>query len=195
MGYLLNGRTNRPTNGTLADPISADKDAPRGRRPLVTASTLVELERRAEEIVPETQQLNLDGLTLCIGSSDVHEYGKMLAEAVCRRLGVAFLDAGVHAEPAAFAELAVARGADAVVIATYNGVALSYFEALRDALKARGSGLPIVIGGRLNQIPEASNSSLPQDVSAELKAAGALPCTDMAELPGLLETLKKEAVA
>ena len=179
----------------LYGPGATDPEAPHGRRPLVMASTLAELERRAETIVQDTRRLNLEGLTLCIGSSDVHEYGKMLAEAVCRRLGVTLLDAGIHAEPEDLAELALAQGADAVVIATYNGVALSYFEALRDALTIRHSSLPIVIGGRLNQIPEASNSSLPRDVTVDLKEAGALPCTDMADLPGLLETLRKEAVA
>jgi hypothetical protein len=43
-------------------------------------------------------------------------------------------------------------------------------------LKAAGSDMPVLIGGRLNEIPEDSNSGLPVDVKADIEALGALPC-------------------
>jgi hypothetical protein len=36
--------------------------------------------------------------------------------------------------------------------------------------------MPVLIGGRLNEIPEDSNSGLPVDVKADIEALGALPC-------------------
>ena len=63
--------------------------------------------------------------------------------------------------------------------------------ALRDAVTERGGEIPIVIGGRLNQIAENSNSSLPRDVTAALAEAGGLPCPDMASFTArLVETAK-----
>ncbi|MDT4889750.1 hypothetical protein FQZ97_1264940 [compost metagenome] len=36
--------------------------------------------------------------------------------------------------------------------------------------------MPVLIGGKLNEIPEDSNSGLPVDVKADIEALGALPC-------------------
>jgi hypothetical protein len=51
--------------------------------------------------------------------------------------------------------------------------------------------VPILIGGRLNQIPEGSNSSLPVDVGDELAAAGAVVCREAAELVPRLAGLRR----
>jgi methylmalonyl-CoA mutase cobalamin-binding subunit len=164
---------------------------PRGRQPLVKASTLDELEREAEriagEVTPEDREaIAAADLSVCLASTDVHEYGKILAEALCRRLGVRVIDAGIHAEPDAFADQALAGGADLIAVSTYNGIALDYLVALRSALAARGGEIPIVIGGKLNQIAEHSNSSLPSDVTAALAEAGGVPCPDMASFAARL---------
>jgi hypothetical protein len=45
----------------------------------------------------------------------------------------------------------------------------------------------VLIGGRLNQVPSGSNSSLPVDVSAELAAGGAIVCHEIEDaVPALL---------
>jgi hypothetical protein len=45
----------------------------------------------------------------------------------------------------------------------------------------------VLIGGRLNQVPSGSNSSLPVDVSAELAAGGAIVCREIEDaVPALL---------
>ena len=57
-----------------------------------------------------------------------------------------------------------------------------------------GLDIPVLMGGRLNQIPEASNSSLPVDVGAELEEAGALLCRSAAEMgPALVGLIKDPA--
>ena len=43
-------------------------------------------------------------------------------------------------------------------------------------LARRGVYVPIFIGGKLNRIPDSSNTSLPVDVGAEIGEAGAIVC-------------------
>lgn len=45
------------------------------------------------------------------------------------------------------------------------------------------------MGGRLNQVPDDSNSGLPMDVTADLAALGVVPCQDPLQLVRVLETL------
>jgi methylmalonyl-CoA mutase cobalamin-binding subunit len=168
----------------LYGPGTADGREPRGRRPMVKASTIAELEARAEAVIrnltPETRaRIAAARLNICFGSSDVHEYGKMLAETICRRMDADIMDAGVHAEPTAFAQMAIRGNADLIVVGTYNGIALDYLLSLKRSLTQRGARIPVVVGGRLNQLPETSNSSLPRDVTEDIKTAGGIPCADM----------------
>ena len=66
-------------------------------------------------------------------------------------------------------------------------VALSYLRELKAEMGALDLDIPVLIGGRLNQIPEASNSSLPVEVTDELAAAGATVCRAVADAaPALL---------
>ena len=177
----------------LFGPGPPDPEAPHGRAALVKATTIAALEAAAAK---EVERLNpaartriaAAGLTVCLGATDVHEYGKILVAEVLRRLGVGVLDAGIHAEPAVMVDRALAEGADLVAISTYNGVALSYLQEIKGALAAREAELPLLIGGKLNQIAKDSNSSLPVEVTGELEAAGALVCrTPSVMLGHLLE--------
>ena len=176
-------------------PGDPDEAAPRGRKPLIEASPVAELNARAEAVAAaleegERARLAEAGLTVCVASSDVHEYGKMLVERALASSGVESLDAGVHADPDRLVALAREGGAAAIAISTYNGVALDYLSAVRRELRAAGLDIPVFVGGKLNQIPADSNSALPVDVTRELKALGARPCRCVEEmLRGLLERL------
>jgi methylmalonyl-CoA mutase cobalamin-binding subunit len=112
----------------------------------------------------------------------VHEYGKVLLEAVLRRVGVEVADAGVSVDPEAVAQRASEAGANLIAISTYNGVALAYLRSLRAELCRRGLELPMFIGGKLNQIPDDDPSSLPLDVSEELRRLGGIPCRSIEEM-------------
>ena len=165
----------------LFGPGPPDPEAPHGRAALVKATTIAALEAAAEKQVQNLNptaraEIAAAALTVCLGATDVHEYGKILIAEILRRLGVGLLDVGVHSEPAAMVETALAQGADMLAISTYNGVALSYLQAIKGELAARGADLPLLIGGKLNQIAKDSNSSLPVDVAGELEAAGAVVC-------------------
>ncbi|MBT5414261.1 MAG: hypothetical protein HOK81_06635, partial [Rhodospirillaceae bacterium] len=85
---------------------------------------------------------------------------------------------------------ALAGGADFIALSTYNGIALSYLTRLRAEMAKAGLDIPVYLGGRLNQVPEGSNTSLPVDVSAKLREAGAVTCED---LPAMLGRMAEPA--
>ena len=179
-------------------PGQLDKSYRRGRTPIVQASTIAALESAAQKkvykIASDEKVLIADAnLRIVLCTTDVHEYGKILLEETFDRLSVETLDAGVHAEPNDLVEL-VRSGADAIAVSTYNGVALDYLKALRAALEMAGLETPILMGGKTNQIPQGSNSSLPVDVSNELAEEGALVCRSIEDMtPHLLELAKGKA--
>ena len=165
----------------LFGPGERREDQLRRRVPLVPATTVAALEARGEGLVDslsrtEQEAVRRAGFTACVTCTDVHEYGKLLVEAVLRRLDVEVVDAGVSADPDAVAERAAAAGADFIAVSTYSGVALTYLRDLRQEMAQVGLDVPIFIGGKLNQIPDGSSSSMPADVSDELRALGAVVC-------------------
>ena len=82
------------------------------------------------------------------------------------------MDGGVSVDPDDLAESARQSGCDLICISTYNGVALDFVEAVLNDLRASGCEIPVLVGGRLNQIPDASNTSLPVDVADRIAALG-----------------------
>lgn len=155
--------------------------AERGRAPVVTATTLAALQARADKIVnaldADTRaELSAAGAVVCVASTDVHEYGKILLETILERLAMQVIDCGIAADPDAVARRAQNSHADAIAISTYNGIALTYLRSLRAELARLGISPLIFIGGRLNQVPDNTPSSMPVDVSADLKNLGAQVC-------------------
>ena len=107
-------------------------------------------------------------------------------------LGVQILDGGVSVDADALALSACKAQAQAIMVSTYNGIALDYYRRLKSALTAQGSAIPVLIGGRINQIPQGSNTSLPVDVTDELTADGAIVCREIEDaVPALLRILEE----
>ena len=155
----------------------------RGRKPLIHAEWARELNHKAEAWVATQTPLPPERpLVVCVGTTDVHEHGKYLVEQALEGLGVGIVDAGVAVDPETLVACAVQNRADVIAISTYNGVALSYARAVKDAMRQQGLSLPVLIGGKLNEIPKDSNSGLPVDVTREIAAAGCLPCADLDDM-------------
>ena len=80
--------------------------------------------------------------------------------------------AGSRALTGAFLAAVVAAakqgGADCIAVSTFNGFALEYVTMLQKEMARAGLDIPVFVGGRLNQVPDGSNTSLPVDVGAEL---------------------------
>jgi methylmalonyl-CoA mutase cobalamin-binding subunit len=170
-----------------------DPRAMGGRVPLVPAtilSEIAEMSHAALERADPALRLMVNGLRVLVATSDVHEHGKMLVDEMLRQLGAEPLDGGTSTDPGPLAQRALDLRPDAIAISTYNGVALAYYQALKAELERQGLDVPVLIGGRLNQIPEGSNSSLPVDVGDRLAAEGAIICRAAADLLPALAALR-----
>lgn len=151
------------------------------RAPLIASPVIQELEENCrsiagslnEEAVIELAKRKLRVLT---ATTDVHEHGKQLIDRLLSEVGVEVIDGGISVDPDQVAALAAEHGCDAIAMSTYNGVALTYARSLLSELEAQDLQLPILIGGRLNQIPDQTNSSLPVDVTAQLSGLGLVVC-------------------
>jgi methylmalonyl-CoA mutase cobalamin-binding subunit len=166
------------------------------RLPMVKTSPILELQNHAQRcldaINPETHEMIRDAQLLgCLATTDVHEYGKLLLETVLQRLGVELVDAGASIDPDMLAETAYGNKVDFIALSTYNGVALDYLKRLRNEMARHKSNIPVFIGGKLNQVPDNSQDSLPVDVSHELRAAGAIVCYEVNDMLKQLAQMKR----
>ena len=172
-----------------------DRAALRGRAPLAPSPIMEEVEHMAAARITrigaeEIAAVRDAGLNVLVATTDVHEHGKLVIERVFADVGIGSIDGGVSADPDALVAEARATGADAIAISTYNGIALDYVTAVKSELEAHGLDIPVLVGGRLNQIPKGSNTSLPVDVTAELEAAGAVICMQVEDaIPALLRNV------
>ena len=153
----------------------------RNRLPVVRATTVAALEAQGDGAVSflsrsDRNSIREFGFTACVTSTDVHEYGKILVETVLEQLGVTVIDAGISADPDMVAKRTAETGADFIAVSTYNGIALHYLQALRVEMARVELDVPVFVGGKLNQIPDDSSSSLPVDVTAELRDLGVVIC-------------------
>jgi methylmalonyl-CoA mutase cobalamin-binding domain/chain len=150
--------------------------------PLVRSHSIEQLEQEGEGLigrmtVAEREAIAAAGLRGCIATTDVHEYGKVLIETVLKGLGVEIIDGGISTDPNDLARQAQTSAADFIALSSYNGIALQFVTELRRELGERDAGLPVFIGGKLNRVPDGTNTSLPVDISNEIAAAGAIVCT------------------
>ncbi len=155
----------------------------RSRQPLIHAEWARELNQKAADWVG--RQVPLEAArkpVVCIGTTDVHEHGKYLVEQALEGLGAGIVDAGVAIDPETLVMRAKETGADVIAVSTYNGVALSYAKAVKAVMASHGLDLPVMIGGRLNEIPKDSNSGLPVDVRSDIAEIGCRPCADLDEM-------------
>lgn len=164
---------------------------PGRRKAVFLATTISELEQQAELCVnalsiDQKQNLSHKNLKICVATTDIHEYGKLLVESVLAKLGIPTMDGGVCTDPEDLVARVVLEKANVIAISTYNGVALDYLQRLKSELgKNHLQIAPIYIGGKLNQVIESeapAPNDLPVDVSQQLSAAGAIPCHHLEDM-------------
>jgi hypothetical protein len=170
------------------------ESAPPGRRRAIVEATLVgEIRILAAQRVARVTPADRDAFArlapgIVVATTDVHEHGKLALEFALGALGARLIDGGVSVDADDLAETVRASGGQAVLVSTYNGIALDYVRALKSALGP--AGVPVLVGGRLNQVPSGSNTSLPMDVSRELESEGAIVCREIEDaVPSLLRLL------
>lgn len=177
-----------------------DPSAPNGRSALVQAEWIGELEALAAGWLARQDgtakaRIEAAGLRICVGASDVHEHGKHLVERVLAGLGAVVVDGGVSADPGSLVQAALAGRAELIAVSTYNGVALRYARDVLRALRDAGADLPVCMGGKLNQVPEESNSGLPVDVRADIADLGVAACASLDDLLPVLDRLAASRAA
>jgi methylmalonyl-CoA mutase cobalamin-binding subunit len=151
--------------------------APRELRALETwkHGVVASIAERARRSLPR-----LDGLRVVVAALEVHD---VVRDALARELPAAgcqviVLPSSVSA--AQVAQVAADEDADAVVLGTYNGAALTLGEELTGALAAAGTRPAVVFGGVLN---EDDGGPLPVDARPRLGALG-IHCVDEIEQLG-----------
>ncbi|MEQ9326112.1 MAG: cobalamin-dependent protein [Rhodospirillales bacterium] len=187
----------------LFGPGMEDVGAPHGRRPVEPSPTVTEIERMVALELGAIAPVLIDrvgraGLSVIVASTDVHEHGKHFVEVALGRIGVRVVDGGVSVDPDDLARAAREAGADIVAVSTYNGVAASFVSDLLGNLAATGEPPLLLVGGRLNEIADGSNTSLPRNVEQDLATSGAVPCGGLADALAAIDAmlsqrLEKEA--
>lgn len=172
----------------------------RGRTPIVRSTSIEQVEESGEGFLARMapaarERVRKAKLKACVATTDVHEYGKILVETVLKGLDVEILDGGTSTDPNDLARVARAVGADLIALSSYNGVALGFVTELKAEMKKLGYDLPVFIGGKLNRVPDGSNTSLPVDVSKEIEAAGATVCPDVTVMLDRLAEMSRDSAA
>ena len=84
---------------------------------------------------------------------------------------------------------------DFIALSSYNGVALQFVSDLKNEMGDRKLDVPVFIGGKLNRVPDGSNSSLPVDIGGELTEAGAIVCPNVEILLDKLSEMARPRAA
>jgi methylmalonyl-CoA mutase cobalamin-binding subunit len=179
---------------TLFGPGKPTPGRLRGRTPVVRSHSIEQLESDGEGVVgrmppAHRERIIQARLRACVATTDVHEYGKILVETVLRKLGVEICDGGTSTDPNDLVEKALAARADLIALSSYNGIALQFFLDLKEEMKNRDLAAQVFIGGKLNRVPDGTNTSLPVDIGGELIAAGAIVCPTVDVMLDKLEQL------
>ncbi|WP_420548020.1 cobalamin-dependent protein [Curvivirga sp.] len=167
---------------------------PLRRQPVIPATTFTHLEEMATEYLETASakglfELGEKDFTILTATTDVHEHGKVFLDMIFANANLNVIDGGVSSDPEVIISLAKTHNAKAIAISTYNGVALRYTKSLLNEMKDQGINIPILVGGRLNEIPENSNTNLPTDVTQKIRELGAYPCADMEAASTILSQL------
>ncbi|MFX0185967.1 MAG: hypothetical protein ACFE95_23015, partial [Candidatus Hodarchaeota archaeon] len=91
-------------------------------------------------------------------------------------------------------EKAKASESDFIAISTYSGIALTYVKSLFLEMSKYDLKIPILIGGKLTQIPDYNtSSSKPIDVTDQLSSLGAIVCHSIEDvIENLLKTAQEK---
>lgn len=158
-----------------------DPTWPRGRKPVQLTDMFARTYQRSQAIVQNLPQAKERAkVKVVLASTDVHEHALFIIRRALDAMGLIPIVAGPEKHPADIVKAAFNQAADAIVVGTYNGMALEVGKALRRELDKLGLAIPVFMGGKLNQVVEGQ--ALPVDVANEIAALGLIPCRTIQEL-------------
>jgi methylmalonyl-CoA mutase cobalamin-binding subunit len=154
--------------------------------PTDTFLDFIERRDRAKTVFTGADLKESQKIQLVLGSTDIHEYAMFLIIDGLKSVGIEPVVAGTSVDPEEFADLALEAGANAILVSTHNGMALTYAKQLQIELAARKLDIPIAMGGTLNQ--DIEGEPTPIDVTADLKELGIHVCSDVTDVLTLIGT-------
>lgn len=151
-----------------------DNNAMRGRVPVMPTSIVQTINKIQDDALAK-QNFDgagpLEGVTVVVGSTDVHEFGKEVIRKYLHSAGAKVFDLGTSVAISEIADTLVETGSNILCISTYNGMAYSFAKELMDNLEKSGlSDVHVLMGGRLNEAMDGSD--VPIDVSDKLVKMG-----------------------
>ncbi|MGN0658417.1 MAG: cobalamin-dependent protein [Emergencia sp.] len=164
-----------------------EQDAMRGRVPVRPTAIVREIGRQQSDIMRGIGNLSekpLQGINVVVAATDVHEFGKDISKSVLEKAGASVFDLGSNVAVSEIGDTVIETDSQAVLISTYNGIALSFAGELKKSLDALDISVPVIMGGRLNEIVEGSDK--PVDVSDRLKEMNINVDNDIEKIVGYL---------
>ena len=166
-----------------------DDNAMRGRipvRPTSIVQTITKIEDDAVAKHAFSGEGPLAGITVLVGSTDVHEFGKEVIRNYLRKAGAKVFDLGTSVAISEIADTLIETGSKVLCMSTYNGMAYSFGKELLDELDRRGlKETHVLMGGRLNEAMDGSD--VPIDVTDKLTKMGINADNDIDTIAATIE--------
>lgn len=151
-----------------------DKEAMRTRVPVMPTSIVQTINKIQDDALAKQNFEGdgpLSGVSVVVGSTDVHEFGKEVIRNYLRKAGAKVFDLGVSVSIGEIADTLIETGSKVLCMSTYNGMAYSFARDLMEELKRTGmEDTHVLMGGRLNEAMDGSD--VPIDVTDKLVAMG-----------------------
>lgn len=149
-----------------------DKTAMRGKVPVRCTDMIKTISQKREKVLEKISDLagSLEGMKVIVGSTDIHDYGKEIVKAIAQKAEAIVFDLGTYATPGEIIETVLETESRAILISTYNGIALSFAQELVRGLKENNLDARLILGGLINE--NQDGSSLAVDVTEAVRALG-----------------------
>lgn len=169
-----------------------DKFALRHRIPVSPTGAIKEIQKVQNDVKQKVQAKGkvLHKIKVIVAATDVHEFAKEIVVSVLREAGAQVYDLGTSVPPKEIVDTVMETESKAVLISTYNGIALTYTKDLLKVLEEYQLQVPVIIGGLLNENQE--DGQLAVDVSEDIKSLGVF-CCDTADL--VIDIIQKRITA
>ncbi|MFT5873366.1 MAG: methylmalonyl-CoA mutase cobalamin-binding domain/chain [Clostridium sp.] len=132
----------------------------------------------------------LDGKKVIIATTDIHDYGKEVIKTILMKAGATVFDLGTYVTPIEIMETIVETESKAVIVSTYNGIALTYAKEVVERIHKENIDAKLIMGGVLNE--NQNGSSLAIDVSEDIMKLGVNCDNDMDKIVSTIEGIYKE---
>jgi len=150
----------------------SDKTAMRGKAPVRPTDMIRTISRKREAVLAHVPELagSLAGMKVIVGATDIHDYGKEIIKTIVSQAGATVFDLGTYVTPLEIAETVIETECRAILISTYNGIALSFAREVLEELQLQQLEASLILGGLLNE--NQAGGSLAVDVRHDLRDLG-----------------------